>query len=228
MKNCAVADCRSEVRAMAIVPTSFFRPLLASFCTGGRVFFCTKSVVKPPPWIMKPLITRWKIVPLKWPSFTYCRKFSTVFGALSGYSSSVMVPMLVLISTCGSAANAAVATSKAASATNNLFFIYFQLTKRTEKKGDAARRRTCSILLSGRAFVEDAPGAVCVDPVLALLHPVREITARIILVEGDDSQIIAARVKEDAGALDSDRDPRRGGIDVAFLPRPRGQILRAR
>ena len=32
--------------------------------TGGRVGFCFRSAVMPPPWIMKPLITRWNTVPL--------------------------------------------------------------------------------------------------------------------------------------------------------------------
>ena len=39
MKNWEVADSGSEVRAMAIVPRSFFRPLLASFLIGGKVVF---------------------------------------------------------------------------------------------------------------------------------------------------------------------------------------------
>jgi len=51
------------VRAIAIVPVLFFSPLLASFSTGARVVFCVMSAVMPPPWIMKLLITRWKIVP---------------------------------------------------------------------------------------------------------------------------------------------------------------------
>ena len=63
MKNCAVAECRSIVRAMASVPVSFFSPLVASFVTGARVFFWRMSGVRPPPWIMNPRITRWKIVP---------------------------------------------------------------------------------------------------------------------------------------------------------------------
>src|ERR1044071_6726334 len=33
MKNCALAECGSLVRAMAMVPTSFFRPFFASFST---------------------------------------------------------------------------------------------------------------------------------------------------------------------------------------------------
>lgn len=63
MKNCAVAECGSFVRAIAIVYVSFFRPLFASFAIGASVGFCFRPGSKPPPWIMKPLITRWKIVP---------------------------------------------------------------------------------------------------------------------------------------------------------------------
>src|SRR3989337_2193627 len=36
----------------------------ASLTTGARVGFCLKLAAKPPPWTMKPSITRWKIVPL--------------------------------------------------------------------------------------------------------------------------------------------------------------------
>ena len=63
MKNCDDAEWGSEVRAMAMVPLSLRRPLLASFLIGASVDFCFMSRSKPPPWIMKPLMTRWKIVP---------------------------------------------------------------------------------------------------------------------------------------------------------------------
>ena len=64
MKNCPVAEsaCPGR-RAMAIEPRSFCSPFCHSFLIPSRVgFFCTSSV-KPPPWIMKSFITRWKIVP---------------------------------------------------------------------------------------------------------------------------------------------------------------------
>ena len=51
------------VRAIASVPAVFFRPFDDSFFTGGFVAFCVLSFAKPPPWIMKFGITRWKIVP---------------------------------------------------------------------------------------------------------------------------------------------------------------------
>ncbi len=51
------------VRAMAMVPVLLERPLLASFLIGLRVAFCFMPGSKPPPWIMKLLITRWKTVP---------------------------------------------------------------------------------------------------------------------------------------------------------------------
>ena len=67
MKNCDVAELGSDVRAIAIVPGTFFKPALlliaASLTIGGLVGFWLKSVVKPPPWIMKPSITRWNCVP---------------------------------------------------------------------------------------------------------------------------------------------------------------------
>ena len=64
MKNWAVAEFGSWVRAMAMVPASFLRPLLASFSMGARVAFSSASAGRvPPPWIMKPSMTRWKIRP---------------------------------------------------------------------------------------------------------------------------------------------------------------------
>ncbi len=63
MKNCAVALFGSPVRAIAIVPTVFLRPFAASFLIGAFVFFCALSAAKPPPWIMKPSMTRWNTVP---------------------------------------------------------------------------------------------------------------------------------------------------------------------
>ncbi len=67
MKNCDVAEFGSLVRAIATVPGTFLRPALLevsdSIGIGGFVGFCLKSVVKPPPWIMKPSITRWNCVP---------------------------------------------------------------------------------------------------------------------------------------------------------------------
>ncbi|MNY75479.1 hypothetical protein D3C86_2147640 [compost metagenome] len=50
------------VRAMATVPILLDRPLLASFRIEGRVGFCFMPGSKPPPWIMKLPITRWKMV----------------------------------------------------------------------------------------------------------------------------------------------------------------------
>ncbi|MNP74397.1 hypothetical protein D3C76_1712680 [compost metagenome] len=63
MKNCAEAECGSMVRAMAMVYLSFFRPLSASFWMLARLSrFSFMPGSKPPPWIMKPLITRWNTV----------------------------------------------------------------------------------------------------------------------------------------------------------------------
>src|SRR3990170_6854915 len=59
MKNCAVAESTTPVRAIAIVPRSFLSPLPASFLMGGWAGrFSRISLVKPPPWIMKSRITR--------------------------------------------------------------------------------------------------------------------------------------------------------------------------
>jgi len=40
----------------------FFSPLFASFLMGARVSFWFSSLSKPPPWIMKLGMTRWKTV----------------------------------------------------------------------------------------------------------------------------------------------------------------------
>jgi hypothetical protein len=50
-------------RAIATVARALRRPLLASFLIGSRPGFSLMSWVNPPPWIMKPGMTRWKIVP---------------------------------------------------------------------------------------------------------------------------------------------------------------------
>ncbi|MNP20125.1 hypothetical protein D3C76_1126860 [compost metagenome] len=62
MKNWLVAELGLEVRAIDRVPRTFFKPLLASFLIGSLVSFCCICAVKPPPWAMKPGITRWKMV----------------------------------------------------------------------------------------------------------------------------------------------------------------------
>ena len=63
MKNWLVAESTTIVRAIAIVPRLFLSPFIASLRIGSRVAFWFMSLVKPPPWIMNPSITRWKIVP---------------------------------------------------------------------------------------------------------------------------------------------------------------------
>ncbi len=65
MKNWAVALSTAWVRAIVMPPRSFLRPLFASFLIAFRVGFSLMSRVKPPPWIMKFGITRWKMVPSK-------------------------------------------------------------------------------------------------------------------------------------------------------------------
>ena len=58
MKNCAVAECGSFVRAIATVYSAFFRPLSASFSIGVPTTFCFIPGANPPPCTMKPLMTR--------------------------------------------------------------------------------------------------------------------------------------------------------------------------
>ena len=63
MKNCDDAECGALVRAIASVYLSFFSPLFASLAIGAWVGFCFRPGSKPPPWTMKPLMTRWNTVP---------------------------------------------------------------------------------------------------------------------------------------------------------------------
>ncbi len=63
MKNCELAECGSLVRAIATVYFALRRPLPASFSIGASVRFWRIPGSKPPPWTMKPLITRWNTVP---------------------------------------------------------------------------------------------------------------------------------------------------------------------
>ena len=58
MKNWQVALSTTLVRAIAKVPRRLGSWLAASFLIGSRVCFCVKERSKPPPWIMKPGITR--------------------------------------------------------------------------------------------------------------------------------------------------------------------------
>src|SRR3954471_5196654 len=81
--------------------------------------------------------------------------------------------------------------------------------------------------MSGAAFVEYAPAAFLVNPVLPLLHLVLEIAARVILVEVDDCEIVASRIQESADVLELDLDERLRRVDLAFLPRPRVEVLAA-
>jgi hypothetical protein len=53
-----VALSTTAVRAMAMVPRWLASPFPASFLMLARTGFCFISAVKPPPWIMNPLITR--------------------------------------------------------------------------------------------------------------------------------------------------------------------------
>src|SRR5512133_3459174 len=61
---------------------------------------------------MKPGMTRWKMVPLYWPFFTYFRKFSTVRGAAWGSSSNTITPMDVVSFTWGLGPALRAATAK--------------------------------------------------------------------------------------------------------------------
>src|SRR6185503_1413286 len=77
MKNCEVALFESLVQTIAMEPRVLRTPLRASLRMGGEVGFSCSSAVIPPPWIMKPGITRWKTVPAKCHERAYFAKFAT-------------------------------------------------------------------------------------------------------------------------------------------------------
>ena len=58
MKNCALAEWGAWVRAIATVYLLFFRPLLASFSIWASVGFWVMPGSNPPPWTIKPGMTR--------------------------------------------------------------------------------------------------------------------------------------------------------------------------
>jgi predicted sugar kinase len=62
MKNCAVAECgrgAGHGDGVGLV----LQAVVGFVLDGALVSFCFMPGSKPPPWIMKPLITRWKMVP---------------------------------------------------------------------------------------------------------------------------------------------------------------------
>ena len=62
-KNWLVALLGLLVRAIERVPRAFLSPFRDSLAMGALVGFCTDLVSKPPPWITKFGMTRWKTVP---------------------------------------------------------------------------------------------------------------------------------------------------------------------
>src|SRR6476620_4675165 len=76
---------------------------------------------------------------------------------------------------------------------------------------------------SSRAFVQDFPLRAVADPVLALLHLVGEIAARVVLREIDHREIVAPRVEHDGNVAERYLDPLLPGVDAPLLCRPVGQ-----
>src|SRR6476661_6911255 len=102
-----------------------------------------------------------------------------------------MGPRLVFISTRGFWANAVAQVSSRERASDAASFMRVL----RQVAGAGAPARTTG---SGGAFVDDAPAAAFVDPVLALLHHVGKAARLVLLVEGHDHHRLFARVAEDA------------------------------
>src|SRR5690348_4622108 len=77
---------------------------------------------------------------------------------------------------------------------------------------------------SGGAFVQDAPLPALANPVLALAHLVGEVAARVILVERDHGQVVAAGVEEHAHLVELELDPGLAAVHLAFLLGPLREV----
>src|SRR6267143_327964 len=109
----------------------------------------------------------------------------------------------------------------------------------------ASRRRTsvamrCMLMLLGglcsgggaadkpgsdRSLVDDAPASVFVQPVLALLHRIRQIIRPILLVEAHQHQSVPAEIAEHAEVAHLDLNPGLAAVHEALVPAPAIQVL---
>src|SRR5207247_4533044 len=78
---------------------------------------------------------------------------------------------------------------------------------------------------SDRSLVDDAPAPVFLQPVLALLHGIRQIIRPVLLVEGQQHQAVLAGIPENAEIAHLDLDPALGAVYEALVPAPAVQVL---
>ena len=85
----------------------------------------------------------------------------------------------------------------------------------------AIHERLCS------AFVDYFPRALGLifHPVLTFSHLVREVIARVFLIEIYHCQVFSSRIEKHSNIADSDLDPVFGGVDLALVLRPFSQSL---
>src|SRR5882762_6586701 len=87
--------------------------------------------------------------------------------------------------------------------------------------GGSARNK----LGSDRSLVDDAPASAFLQPVLALLHGVRQVVRSVFLVEGHQHQAVLARIAEHAEVTQVDLDPALAAVHEALVPAPAVQVL---
>src|SRR6266571_1361138 len=78
---------------------------------------------------------------------------------------------------------------------------------------------------SDRSLVDDAPASVLLQPVLALLHGIRQIIRPVLLVEGHQDQAVLAGIAEHAEVAHLDLDPALALVYEALVPAPAFQVL---
>src|SRR5882762_406826 len=108
----------------------------------------------------------------------------------------------------------------------------------------ASRRRTsvemrCMLMLRGfcsagratdkpgsdRSLVDDAPASAFVQPVLSLLHSIRQIIRLVLLVKAHQYQALPARIAEHAEVAHLDLNPGLAAVHEALVPAPATQVL---
>src|SRR6266853_5633100 len=146
-------------------------------------------------------------------------KFATVLGALTASSSSAKLPMLVLNSTRGFCAHAPDIASKRR--TNVEMRCMLMLLGDGFRSAGGATDK----LGSDRSLIDDAPASVFVQPVLALLHRIRQIIRPVLLVEAHQHQAVLAGIAEHAEIAHLDFDPGLAAVHEALVPAPAIQAL---
>src|SRR5467141_310529 len=75
--------------------------------------------------------------------------------------------------------------------------------------------RRCIFGSSG-TLVDDAPAPVLVDPVLALLHGVRQVARAVLLIETYEHEVFLARIAEHADVAHLHLDPALAAVDQSL------------